>query len=248
MSGHSKWHNIKLRKGKQDAERGKVFTKLGRELIVAAKSGSNPDANVRLRFAIQKAKECSMPADTIKRAVMKGAGELDGQSFEECAYEGYGPGGVGIIVECLTDNKNRTFPELRSIFTKNGGRIAENGSVSWSFTSSGVISLSKDGLTEDAVMEAALDAGAEDMRVEDETYDVLTSPGDVMPVREALEKAGLKVESAEVAMLPQTTVEVRGKDAELTLRLIDLLEDNDDVQAVWSNFDISDEELAAMAN
>lgn len=247
MSGHSKWHNIKLRKGKQDAERGKVFTKLGRELIVAAKGGSNPDVNVRLRFAIQKARESSMPADTIKRAVLKGAGELEGQSFEECTYEGYGPGGVGVIVECLTDNKNRTFPELRSIFTKNGGRIAETGSVSWSFTPSGVISILKEGLTEDTVMEAALDAGAEDMKVEDETYDVLTSPGDLMPVREALEKAGLKVDSAEVAMLPSTTVELKGKDAELTLRMIDLLEDNDDVQAVWSNFDISDEELDAIS-
>lgn len=247
MSGHSKWHNIKLRKGKQDAERGKVFTKLGRELIVAAKGGSNPDVNVRLRFAIQKAKESSMPADTIKRAVLKGAGELEGQAFEECTYEGYGPGGVGLIVECLTDNKNRTFPELRSIFTKNGGRIAETGSVSWSFAPSGVISILREGLTEDAVMEAALDAGAEDMKVEDETFDVFTSPGDLMPVREALEKAGMKIDNAEVAMLPSTTVEVKGKDAELTLRMIDLLEDNDDVQAVWSNFDISDEELAAIA-
>jgi YebC/PmpR family DNA-binding regulatory protein len=247
MSGHSKWHNIKLRKGKQDAERGKVFTKLGRELIVAAKGGSNPDVNVRLRFAIQKAKEASMPADTIKRAVLKGAGELEGQSFEECTYEGYGPGGVGIIVECLTDNKNRTFPELRSIFTKNGGRIADTGSVSWSFISSGVITIPKEGLTEDGVMEAALEAGAEDVKVEEESFDVLTSPGELMPVREALEKAGLKVENAEVAMLPQTTVEVKGKDAELTLRLVDLLEDNDDVQAVWSNFDISDEELAAIS-
>lgn len=247
MSGHSKWHNIKLRKGKQDAERGRAFTKLGRELIVAAKGGSNPDVNVRLRFAIQKAREASMPADTIKRAVMKGAGELEGQSFEECTYEGYGPGGVGIIVECMTDNKNRTFPEVRNAFTKNNGRIAETGSVSWSFSPSGVITILKEGLTEDAVMEAALEAGAEDMNVEEDTFEILTSPGDLMPVRIALDKAGFKVESAEVAMIPSTTVEVRGKDAELTLRLIDLLEDNDDVQAVWSNFDISDEELAAIS-
>lgn len=247
MSGHSKWHNIKLRKGKQDAERGKVFTKLGRELIVAAKGGSNPDVNVRLRFAIQKAKEASMPADTIKRAVLKGAGELEGQSFEECTYEGYGPGGVGIIVECMTDNKNRTFPEVRNAFTKNNGRIAETGSVSWSFAPSGVITILKEGLSEDAVMEAALEAGAEDMSVEEDSFEIRTSPGDLMPVRIALDKAGFKVESAEVAMIPSTTVEVRGKDAELTLRLIDLLEDNDDVQAVWSNFDISDEELAAIS-
>jgi YebC/PmpR family DNA-binding regulatory protein len=246
MSGHSKWHNIKLRKGKQDAERGRAFTKLGRELVVAAKGGSNPDVNVRLRFAIQKAREASMPADTIKRAVMKGAGELEGQSFEECTYEGYGPGGVGIIVECMTDNKNRTFPEVRNAFTKNNGRIAETGSVSWSFSPFGVITILKEDLIEDSVMEAALEAGADDMNVEEEMFEILTSPGNLMPVRIALDKAGLKVESAEVAMIPSTTVEVHGKDAELTLRLIDLLEDNDDVQAVWSNFDISDDELAAI--
>jgi YebC/PmpR family DNA-binding regulatory protein len=246
MSGHSKWHNIRLRKGKQDAERGKIFTKLAREIIVAAKTDANPDANVRLRLAIQKAKDNSMPAENIKRAIQKGAGEMEGQTFEEVTYEGYGPGGVGVIVECLTDNKNRTYPEVRNIFTKNGGRVAETGSVSWSFDPKGVISVKSDGLTEDAIMEAALEAGAEDVKTEEESYDVITAPEDFSAVRDALETAGLPVESAEVAMLPQTTIEVTGKDAELTLRLMDLLEDNDDVQNVYANFDIPDEDLAAV--
>lgn len=246
MSGHSKWHNIRLRKGKQDAERGKIFTKLAREIIVAAKGGSNPDANVRLRLAIQKAKDNSMPADNIKRAIQRGAGELEGQSFEEVTYEGYGPGGVGVIVECLTDNKNRTYPEIRSIFTKNGGRVADSGSVAWSFDPKGVVSITREGgITEEAVMEAALEAGAEDVKTEDETFDVITAPEDFGTVRDALEQAGLPIESADVAMLPQTSVEVTGKDADLTLRLMDLLEDNDDVQNVYANFDIPDEELAA---
>jgi YebC/PmpR family DNA-binding regulatory protein len=244
MSGHSKWHNIRLRKGKQDAERGKIFTKLAREIIVAAKTDANPDANVRLRLAIQKAKDNSMPAENIKRAILKGSGEMEGQSFEEVTYEGYGPGGVGVIVECLTDNKNRTYPEVRNIFTKNGGRVAETGSVSWSFDPKGVISVKSEGITEDAIMEAALEAGAEDVKTEDESFDVITAPEDFSTVRDALEKAGLPVESAEVAMLPQTTIEVTGKDAELTLRLMDLLEDNDDVQNVYANFDIPDDELA----
>lgn len=246
MAGHSKWHNIKLRKGKQDAERGKIFTKLSREIIVAAKAGGgNPDANVRLRLAIQKAKENSMPADSIKRAVQRGSGELEGVNYEETTYEGYGPGGVGVIVECLTDNKNRTFPELRSIFGKNGGRIAESGSVSWSFNPKGIISVKQEGTTEDAVMEAALEAGAEDVRGEEETFDVVTAPEDFLAVREALEAAGLVVENAEVTMEPQTTVEVRGKEAEQTLRLMEALEDHDDVQNVYANFDIPEEELAA---
>jgi YebC/PmpR family DNA-binding regulatory protein len=245
MSGHSKWHNIRLRKGKQDAERGKIFTKLAREIIVAAKTDANPDANVRLRLAIQKAKDNSMPAENIKRAILKGSGEMEGQVFEEVTYEGYGPGGVGVIVECLTDNKNRTYPEVRNIFTKNGGRVAETGAVSWSFDAKGVVSIKSEGLTEDAVMEAALEAGAEDVKSEEETFDVITAPEDFSAVRDALEAAGLPVESAEVAMLPQTTIEVTGKDAELTLRLMDLLEDNDDVQNVYANFDIPDEDLVA---
>lgn len=246
MSGHSKWHNIRLRKGKQDAERGKIFTKLAREIIVAARTGGgNPDTNLRLRLAVQKARENSMPADNIKRAIMRGTGELEGTTYEEVTYEGYGPAGVGIIVECLTDNRNRTFPELRSIFSKCGGRMADSGSVAWSFDSKGVIVVPKDGTTEDEVMEAAIEAGAEDVRTEEDTFEVITAPGDMQAVREALEAASLKVERAEVTMLPQTTVAVSGKQAEQTLRLMEMLEDNDDVQNVYSNFDIPDEELAA---
>lgn len=247
MAGHSKWHNIKLRKGKQDAERGRIFTKLSREIIVAARSGGNPDANLRLRLAIQKAKENSMPADSIKRAIQRGSGELEGVNYEEVTYEGYGPGGVGVIVECLTDNKNRTYPELRSIFTKSGGRIAESGSVAWSFNPRGIISLKKDGISEDVAMEAALEAGAEDVRSEDDTWDVITSPEDFMAAREALEAAGLEIASAEVTLEPQTTVEVHGKEVEQTLRLMDSLEDHDDVQNVYANFDISDEDMAAVS-
>ena len=247
MSGHSKWHNIRLRKGKQDAERGKIFTKLAREIIVAARTGGgNPDGNIRLRLAVQKARENSMPADNIKRAIQRGTGELEGQSFEEVIYEGYGPGGVGIIVSCLTDNKNRTYPEIRNIFSKTGGRVAETGAVSWSFDQRGLISVSREGTTEDAVMEAAIEAGAEDVRTEEESFDVITNPGDFEPVRQALETAGLKILNAEVTMLPQSTITLTGHEAEVAIRLIETLEDNDDVQNVYTNVDISDEELAGI--
>ncbi|NMC81544.1 MAG: YebC/PmpR family DNA-binding transcriptional regulator [Armatimonadetes bacterium] len=247
MSGHSKWHNIRLRKGKQDAERGKIFTKLAREIIVAARTGGgNPDSNIRLRLAVQKARENSMPADNIKRAIQRGTGELEGQSFEEVTYEGYGPGGVGIIVSCLTDNKNRTYPEIRNIFSKTGGRMAETGAVSWSFDQRGLISVSREGTTEDAVMEAAIEAGAEDVRTEEESFDVITNPGDFEQVRQALETAGLKILNAEVTMLPQSTLTLTGHEAEVAIRLIETLEDNDDVQNVYTNVDISDEELAGL--
>jgi YebC/PmpR family DNA-binding regulatory protein len=248
MSGHSKWHNIRLRKGKQDAERGKIFTKLAREIIVAARDGGgSPDTNVRLRLAVQKARENSMPADNIKRAILKGTGELEGQQFDEVTYEGYGPAGVGIIVQCLTDNRNRTFPEIRNIFSKSGGNVAESGAVSWSFSPRGLISLAKDGVTEDMAMEAALEAGADDVREEETTWDVFTAPEDFAGVRDALEASGLKIENAESTLIPQTTIEVSGKDAEQTLRLMERLEEHDDVQNVYANFDIPDEELAAAA-
>lgn len=247
MAGHSKWHNIRLRKGKQDAERGKIFTKLAREIIVAARTGGgNPDSNIRLRLAVQKARENSMPADNIKRAIQRGTGELEGQSFEEVTYEGYGPGGVGIIVSCLTDNKNRTYPEIRNIFGKTGGRMAETGAVSWSFDQRGLISVSREGTTEDAVMEAAIEAGAEDVRTEEESFDVITNPSDFEQIRQALESAGLKILNAEVTMLPQSTLTLTGHEAEVAIRLIETLEDNDDVQNVYTNVDISDEELAGI--
>src|SRR2546426_298700 len=187
MSGHSKWHNIRLKKGKMDAERGKTFTKVTREIIVAAKQGGgNPDGNLRLRLAIQKARETSMPQDTIKRAIQRGTGELEGINYDELTYEGYGPGGVAVMVDTLTDNRNRTVAELRNIFSKSGGSLGESGCVAWIFDPKGLIALSKDGGDEDSVMMTALEAGAEDVRVEEESYDVITAPEELPTVREAL--------------------------------------------------------------
>jgi YebC/PmpR family DNA-binding regulatory protein len=248
MSGHSKWHNIRLKKGKMDAERGKTFTKLAREIIVAAKAGGgNPDANVRLRMAIQKARESSMPADNIKRAIQRGNGELEGANYDELTYEGYGPGGVAVLVEVLTDNRNRTVAEIRNQFSKNGGSLGEQGCVAWIFDPKGLISVPKDGVDEETVMMAALEAGADDVRVEDETFDVVTAPEELPAVRQAIEAAGLKYTLAEVTMLPKTTVRIEGKEAQQTLRLMDGLEDHDDVQHVYANFDIPESVLAALA-
>jgi len=248
MSGHSKWHNIRLKKGKMDAERGKIFTKLSREIIMAARAGGgNPDANLRLRMAIQKARENSMPQEKIKNAIQRGTGELEGANYEELTYEGYGPSGVAVLVECATDNRNRTVAEVRNIFSKCGGNLGESGSVGWQFNRRGLISVGKDGATEDGVMEAAIEAGAEDVKVEEETFDVLTAPEDFTAVREALEGTGLKVVSADVTMLPSTTVRVDGGDAQKMLRLMDSLEDHDDVQNVYANFDIDEKVLASLA-
>jgi YebC/PmpR family DNA-binding regulatory protein len=248
MSGHSKWHNIRLKKGKMDAERGKTFTKLAREIIVAAKAGGgNPDANVRLRMAIQKARESSMPADNIKRAIQRGNGELEGANYDELTYEGYGPGGVAVLVEVLTDNRNRTVAEIRNQFSKNGGSLGEQGCVAWIFDPKGLISVPKDGVDEETVMMAALEAGADDVRVEEETFDVVTAPEELPAVRQAIEAAGLKYTLAEVTMLPKTTVRIEGKEAQQTLRLMDGLEDHDDVQHVYANFDIPESVLAALA-
>jgi YebC/PmpR family DNA-binding regulatory protein len=248
MSGHSKWHNIRLKKGKMDAERGKAFTKITREIIVAARAGGgNPDANLRLRLAIQKAREASMPQDTIKRGIMRGTGELEGTSYDEITYEGYGPGGVAVMVDTLTDNRNRTVAELRNIFSKSGGSLGESGCVAWIFDPKGLISIPKDGLDEDAVMMAALDAGAEDVRAEEETFDVVTAPEDLPTVRDALTEAKLSLALAEVTMLPRTTVDLKGKEAQQMLRLMEMLEDHDDVQHVYANFDIAGEVLAALS-
>lgn len=248
MSGHSKWHNIRLRKGKQDAERGKIFTKLAREIIVAAKSGGgNPDTNLRLRLAVQKARENSMPMDNIKRAIERGTGASDGANYDEVTYEGYGPGGVAVMVDCLTDNKNRTVPEIRHIFSRSGGQLGESGCVAWNFDSKGVILVPADGVDEDTVMMAALEAGAEDVRSEDDTFEVITAPGDVHAVRERLEAAGLKVSSAEQTMVPKTTVKLEGKEAQQMLRLMEMLEDHDDVQKAYANFDIEEDVLEAAA-
>jgi YebC/PmpR family DNA-binding regulatory protein len=248
MSGHSKWHNIRLKKGKMDAERGKTFTKLAREIIVAAKAGGgNPDANIRLRIAIQKAREASMPAENIKRAVQRGSGELEGVNYDELTYEGYGPGGAAVLVEVLTDNRNRTVAEFRNLFTKSGGSLGEQGCVAWIFDPKGIISIPKAGADEEAVMMAALEAGAEDVRVEEESFDVVTTPEDLPTVRQAIDDASLTYSLAEVTMLPKSTVELQGKEAQQMLRLMEMLEDHDDVQNVHANFEIPESVMAALA-
>ncbi|MCL5104210.1 MAG: YebC/PmpR family DNA-binding transcriptional regulator [Armatimonadetes bacterium] len=249
MSGHSKWHNIRLRKGKQDAQRSKLFTKMAREIIVAAKDGGgNPDANLRLRLAIQKAREVSMPNDNIKRAIQRGTGGGDGANFDEVTYEGYGPAGVAILVACLTDNRNRTVAELRNVFTKTGGNLGESGCVGWMFDAKGLIEIPGDKSDEETVMMATLDAGAEDIRMEDGTIEVLCQPVDLAKVREAIEEAGIEYTSAEFTMLPQNSVRVEDtKEAARILRLMDALEDLDDVQQAYANFDIPDDIMQEVA-
>jgi len=248
VSGHSKWHNIRLRKGKQDAERGKVFTKVAREIIVAAREGGgSPDANMPLRFAIQKAREVSMPQDNIKRAIQRGTGEIEGAQYEEVTYEGYGPGGVAVMVSALTDNRNRTVADLRTIFSKNGGSLGESGCVAWMFEPKGIATIQKDVVDEDTLMTVALDAGAEDIRTEGDTYEVISRPEDLPALRQALTDAEIKYTSAEVTMLPRSTVRIEAKEANQVLRLMDQLEDHDDVQQVYANFDIPEEVLEAAA-
>jgi YebC/PmpR family DNA-binding regulatory protein len=243
MSRHSKWHIIRLRKGKQDAVRSKLFTKIAREIIVAAREGGgSPDSNLRLKLAIGKARENSMPADNIKRAIQRGTGEVEGANYEETSYEGYGPGGVAVLVSCLTDNRNRTVAELRNIFSKCGGNLGESGCVAWMFEQTGLIQIPAGGADEDAVMMATMDAGAEDIRVEGDTIEVLCQPADLAQVRDALTQAGIEYASAEATMLPKSTVKIEeSKEASQILRLLDALDDNDDVQQVYANFDIPDE-------
>jgi YebC/PmpR family DNA-binding regulatory protein len=248
MSGHSKWHNIRLKKGKMDAERGKVFTKLSREIIMAARAGGgNPDGNLRLKMAIQKARDNSMPADKIKSAILRGTGEVEGAIYEELTYEGYGPSGIAVLVECATDNRNRTVAELRNIFSKCGGNLGESGCVGWLFNPRGLVSVAKNGRTEDDVMEAAIEAGADDVKTEEETFDVYTSPDEFAAVRDGLEGAGFKVTTSEVTMIPSTTVQItETKVATQMLRMMDQLEDHDDVQNVYANFDIEEKILATL--
>ncbi len=250
MSGHSKWHNIRLKKGKMDAERGAKFTKLAREIIVAAKSGGgNPDANLRLRLAIQKAKDNSMPADKIKNAIQRGTGEIEGAMIEELVYEGYAPGGVAILVECATDNKNRTVADIRSIFTKRGGRLGESGSVAYMFNSpQGLITIPKDATDEDSLIALALEAGAEDVKTTEDSFEVYTSPGDLPVVEDAIRKAGVTILESERTMLPTSTVTVNAKEASQVLALIEQLEEHDDVQNVYSNFDIPDEIMESISH
>lgn len=249
MSGHSKWATIKRKKGAIDAKRGKLFTKLIREISVAARSGGgpNPDSNPRLRVAIERAKEASMPGDNIKRAIAKASGEgADAVIFEEIAYEGYGPGGAAVIAEALTDNRNRTSSELHQIFSRNGGNMGVPGSVAWMFQAAGLIQFDRKRHEEDALMAAALDAGAEDFRVAESTFDVVTPPDQLDKVKTALVARGLEPASAELVKLPKTIVPLDGKHAEQMVRLMEALEEHDDVQRVWANFDISEKLLESL--
>ncbi len=248
MSGHSKWAQIRHKKAAMDAKRGRLFTRLIREITVAARlGGGDPNANPRLRNAIAAAKAANMPAENIERAIKKGTGELPGVAYEEVVYEGYGPGGVAIMVEAMTDNKNRTVAEIRHIFSKYGGNLGETGCVSWMFRKSGLIYIPVEGTDEDKLMEVALEAGADDIKQEGDYYEVYTAVGDLYSVREALEAAGFTVESAQISALPQSTVRVEGKDAERLLKLLSALEEHDDVQRVHSNMDVPDEILASVS-
>jgi len=248
MSGHSKWSTIKHKKALKDARRGKAFTKLIKDLTIAARiGGSDLSANPRLRTAVAAAKAASMPGDTIDRAIKKGAGELEGVTYEEIVYEGHGPGGVAIMLQVLTDNKNRTVSEIRHTFTKCGGNLGAPNSVAWMFTKKGIITAEKGQIEEDQLMELALDAGAEDVSVGDEMFEVVTPPEDLDAVREALEKGGVPLASAEVSMVPQNTVTLSGKEAEQTLKLLESLQEHDDVQSVSANVDIAQEEVERLS-
>jgi YebC/PmpR family DNA-binding regulatory protein len=247
MSGHSKWATTKHKKAAADAKRGKLFTKLTKEITVAAKmGGGSPEGNPRLRTAVAKAKAVSMPAENIQRAIKKGTGELPGVSYEEVTYEGYGPGGVAVLVEVLTDNKNRTVSEVRHLFTRNSGNLGEAGSVGWMFQQRGYFVFPKAEVSEDRLMEVALEAGADDVKSEDtDQFEVLTVPSAFEQVRKAFDEAGLKYQVAELTMIPQTYVRLEGKQAEQMMRLMNALEDSDDVQNVYANFDIPDEVMEA---
>jgi len=245
MSGHSKWANIKHRKAAVDAKRGKVFTKIIRELTVAARLGGDPNTNSRLRIAIASAKSQNMPKDTIDRAIKRGTGELGGEELHEIIYEGYGPGGSAVLVEVLTDNKNRTVSEIRRIFTKYGGNLGESGCVAWSFEKKGRIAFEKGSVDEDKLFEIALEAGADDVKAEEGELVVITPTDTFESVKTAIEGSGLKYSSAEVTMIPQNSVRIEGKEAEHMLRLMEALEDSDDVQNVYSNFDIAEELMQA---
>jgi len=242
MSGHSKWASIKHKKGAADARRGKVFTKLIKEITMSARmGGGDPDGNPRLRSAILAAKSENMPKDNIERAIKKGTGELEGVSYEESIYEGYGPGGAAVMVETLTDNKNRAVAEIRHIFSKNGGSLGENGCVAWMFKKKGYINVEKSGVNEDVLMETSIEAGAEDVRADEDGYEIITAPEDFETVKAALEAASIPFLGAEVTMLPQTTADLKGKEAEQMVRLMESLEDCDEVQKVYTNADIPEE-------
>lgn len=245
MAGHSKWKNIRLHKGKADVVRAALFGKLSRELTTAAKQGGgSPDSNPRLRLAIDKAKAGSYPAENIKRAIQKGTGELAADNFDEVTYEGYGPNGVAVMVEAATDNRNRTVADVRSIFAKNGGNLGESGSVAWQFERRGQITVAAAGVSEDAILEAALEAGADDVQLEDDGWLIQVAPEGVSDVQIALENAGFTVADLEVTLVPTTTIALDGEAARRMLKLIEALEEHGDVQNVSANFEISDETLS----
>ncbi|MEN8780666.1 MAG: YebC/PmpR family DNA-binding transcriptional regulator [Desulfobacterales bacterium] len=243
MSGHSKWSTIKHKKAASDIKRGKIFTKIIKEITVATRmgGGGDPNTNPRLRAAIQAAKTENMPKDNIERAIKKGTGDLEGVSYDESIYEGYGPGGAAVLVDSLTDNKNRAVSEIRHIFAKNGGSLGENGCVAWMFSKKGYIVVERAVVSEDALMEMALEAGAEDVREDDGNYEVIAAPEDFEEVKTAIENAGIPAVAAEVTMLPQSTTSLADKEAEQMVRLMDMLEDCDDVQKVYTNADIPEE-------
>jgi YebC/PmpR family DNA-binding regulatory protein len=248
MSGHSKWAQIKRAKGANDAQRGQLFTKLAKEIIIAAKQGGpDPAANFRLRLAVQKARDNNMPQDNIQRAIAKAGGGGEGANLEEIIYEGYGPAGAAMIVEVATDNRNRTVAEIRNVFTRGGGNLGENGSVAWNFDVRGVISVTTNGKDPDDIQLMAIDAGADDVSVMGDAIDVYTAPSDLEDVKKKLEEGGVSVESAETQRVPKTTVQLGSRDAEQTLKLVEKLEALDDVQKVYFNAEFSDEVLASYA-
>ena len=240
MSGHNKWSTIKHKKGKEDAKRGKLFTKLIKEITTAARNGGDPGGNPRLRLAIDKAKDANLPADNITRAIKKGTGELEGVQYDEITYEGYGPHGVAVLVETLTDNKNRTVAEVRHLFNKHNGNLGETGCVSYLFKQKGMLTIASEGVDADELFMLALDAGAEDIEEKDGEFEISTEPVDLESVKKALMEEGYKIQFADLTRIPDTEVTLTGKPAHRILKFVDLLEDNDDVQNVYANFDIAD--------
>jgi YebC/PmpR family DNA-binding regulatory protein len=246
MSGHSKWHTIKHKKGAADAKRGKVFTRIIKELTVAARNGGgDPGTNPRLRTIIADAKAVNMPADNIKKAIQRGTGELPGVTYEEVTYEGYGPGGAALIIECMTDNKNRTVSEVRHLLEKHNGNLGSTNSVAWMFSKKGYVVVEKKSADEEKLLSAALDAGADDMNDDGDTWEITSDPSSFEAVREAVKGLGIEPATAQVAMIPQNYVKLEGKEASQMVKLMEVLEDHDDVQHVWSNFDISEKEIEA---
>lgn len=244
MSGHSKWHNIRIKKQKVDLVRGKLFSKVAREIAVAAREGGgNPEGNARLRTAIDRARDAGMPNDNIQRAIQRGTGGGEGATYEQITYEGYAPGGVAVLVDVLTDNRNRAASEVRSLFSRHGGALGEMGSVAWMFDRRGMITVDRTKVAEDDLILAALEAGADDVRTAAESYEVVTSVEAFFTVKQALEAAGIPLQSADVTMVPKSTVRIEGRDARAVLALMDALEDLDDVQRAYANFDIPDEIL-----